>query len=1850
MQTKPFLRSLYCFLLLPLFAFGISIIDEEAPDVASTEGLPSSLVNQTVCAISGEFTTNVVDCILPGPEPLVVSRHYESSGDWSFNHLDRLFLIDVENRDNKGESKWFIHLMRPSGAQLTYWRAKSKPNSKQKEISFSLRLPKGLTNGATILSGRSNIRNQKVFFYPEKGDVISVSPSGDRSTYTRTRKDCAAYVQSTLEKPNGSLYLYKRKEKNSFLPLGISCQNKQTKTPYSHVEFDLKEDKKDHTVLRLKTSDKRECLYTFFHQKIEEKRDTFIGFERFRETDCLEVPYLKEVNHSYAPKETYHYDKEACSEKLHLVRQAKPHNRFLAIDYYHDGVNHVGQAAGNVTIKEKDDFRLNRVKRLNAPVGHDQTPITTHRFVYQAEIKKHHDGRKEWLEGSTDVYDAYNHLTRYAYNAAHRLTSIIHYSGTSHHQPYSQECYLWGPDKTKQEGNLEGKIFKGADGKVHHASYFAYDDRGNVTTKALYGKLTGLPKPEVILNNNQRPIANDCECEWQTYAYSGDDLNLLKIEVDSNGNKTQYEYVPGTDRLKAKFIHYNGGIQQREFYSYDKNGVLILKIEDDGKSESPTDLKGVTERHLTEIVPRKKSPLGLPDKQCERYLDLKTGQENLLKSILFAYSPQGELLKQEVYDANECLAYTLSCEYDLHGNVTREVNALGEVTTKEYDANDNLIKVQGPDTHFFIRKTYDHMNRPVSKEEVHDDHQRFVTHYSYNYLGQCVKAINPSGQVTEQIFDDFGRLKEIQLPPVLNEHGELCIPTQIKDFDIAGCPTCLTDPKGHKTYVEYNIRGKPTKIAYPDGSSEGFVYRIDGELMQKMYKNGTRTVYSRDPLGRITEEAVYNSQSQLLKRSQSIYNAYHLLQTIDAEGTVTSYDYDYAGRLEWVRTGEQQHQYLYDALGRQREVREWFGFAPHEYRATLKDYDALDRVIEERLETADGLLLHLTKYAYDSQGNQILKQIGEQITLTEYHSHGDPVKITDALGQTTSTTYDYHFKTSYGENVLQTTITDPLGYQTIQTYDTANRLAETNNLNPFGVLVSAQTFFYDLCGNLCRTLDHVIENDQIKRSIETIQAYTADNQLTTLIEASSLPEQKITHFSYNSCGQKAEMIKPNGVRLFYDYDELERLISLRSSNETVNYLYEYNLRDQVIRSIDRHLGQVTERVYNSLGQLTQETLGHGLSLQYAYDRTGRARLIMLPDKTGIEYIYHAADLKEVHRLVNGRRTYSYFDQHHTLDGQVTQSQLPNGQLIRYSYDALGRCVSSNQASFSQHIPPEGFDASGNLCLFYREGMLHTFTYDDHYQLATESGESSHAYTFDSLRNRMSKDGKPCAHNALHQLLEQGEETCSYNLNGNMKERQKGGIKVKYTYDALDRLTKVEQGGTVIIYTYDGFNRRLTRKKSGQEKDYFIYQEQTEIGRWVQGKCEDLRLIGKNKHHPIIAIELKGTLYLPLHDIQGHVSCLLDQQGRVVERYSYSAFGETQILGPNGEKRAHSLVNNPWQYASQRKDEETGLLSFSQRDYDPILGCWLTPDPAGFIDGSNRYVYVNNSPLIYNDFLGLFIVPAVNALVDGIAACICKFIPTWGPGNEPRVRYCPFQDRVNRSDCIYEPTRTYQLKDMYLTNPQTGSLLRYSTSPYVGIGYINGICNTFKGFKKTMSYLGQFSTYNIEGVHSATNGTWNDVLRYIEASYQFIAHEEGRELISNWKNFILNSPSTETTYLQFGFSGGCMEIRNALIMCPEEVRQRIELALFGPAGYSFDHLCKRVTHYASNGDIVPLLDLMGRQGCTDTIIPLSPKPWYNVAFDHYVVSKTYRDDISNEIGTHTERMKAIETRDAFRRMR
>ena len=1338
------------------------------------------------------------------------------------------------------------------------------------------------------------------------------------------------------------------------------------------------------------------------------------------------------------------------------------------------------------------------------------------------------------------------------------------------------------------------------------------------------GPLTGLPCGQMRLDQSLSLLPDSYEEEIKHYRYSDDGRNLMLSETNSEQVITSFEYGRRTDRMKAKFVFYDNRIRTREFYTYDHTGALCKKIVDDGMNRGADDLCYVTQRLITHITNRTTAPVGYPERIVQTCYNFATGNEDHISTLVLDYNPKGQLLSQEHYDANHELSHILTWEYDNFGNVIREVNALGHEIIRKFDENNNLIFEQGPSFDFHTENTYDYSNRLIRKEEIHDNGQRFTSHYKYNYLSQCISNTNAYGQEIKQTYDEFGRVIKEEYPLLVDPSGELKTPLIKKKYNCAGHPILVTDELGRETRTRFNIRGQPLEIIYPNGTTEKFIYRIDGQLLEKTDSKGIVTRYQRDPIGRITHEGIY-SEGTLLKEKHYTYNSLHLTSSTDESGLITYYFYDAAGRLETLVVGEQRQELKYDSLGRVSEKKEWFGKEPHEYQLTLTQYDKLNRVIEEKIVSEDKILRY-SKYAYDERGNKVFSQTGEQITLTEYNTQNQPVKITNPAGEITHTFYNFQFIDAYGRQVLQTTTTDPLGYQTIDTYDPANRLVEVERKNPYGLLVSKQTTFYDLCGNLVRVQNHKVEEGKVKETIESFLEYTLDNQVCLYIQANGRTEQKISRFTYNNKGQRTEWIKNDGTLFYYTYDTLGRLQNLLSSDGTIHYDYTYDQKDQVIKVEDVNSKQTTERTYDPYGNLLSEKLGHGLSLSYTYDQMERPKTIELPDQTGIEYTYDACNLTHIHRMIEGKCVYTHLNLKHTLDGQPTQTVLPGGTQVNYCYDTFGRCRKIDSPHYREEIPEKGYDPAGNLVLSHVQEETQEYAYDDLYQLIREK---DHEYQFDSINNRVKKDGESATYNALHQLIQKGSDSFLYDKNGNLIQRLEKGEIIQYTYDALDRLTSVNQNGQLTTYTYDPFNRRLTKKNKEEAK--FIYQNQDEIGLWQEGVIKELRIIDNRKS--TLAIELEKVLYVTIQDIIGNVVCLQNGKGELVERYCYSAFGETTILDSQNQVIQESVVHNPWQYSNKRRDKESGLYSFGLRYYEAELGRWLTPDPEATIDGPNLYAYVHNNPLILQDEYGLYGVPSFNFPSFKTAAPV--------PYKDPIITFQPMETRF--ANDYYknaarfgrgEFVKPLEQAGIYNTNSITATLdskqlpQKFYDVPKNGLmaGFVNGILTPFKSFANNMFYLSDLYDSNVEGVHSPTFGIRRDLQRYFGGLYYGIATETVVKIQELWQNYFDKNPNGRIFWVCH--SRGAVDTRNALINFPEELRNRITILAIAPGAYIDDRLCEKVVHLVSTRDIVPCVDYGGRIRCWHTTKVLKRHPKAPL-HDHDFMSPTYVKEIKGQ---------------------
>lgn len=93
---------------------------------------------------------------------------------------------------------------------------------------------------------------------------------------------------------------------------------------------------------------------------------------------------------------------------------------------------------------------------------------------------------------------------------------------------------------------------------------------------------------------------------------------------------------------------------------------------------------------------------------------------------------------------------------------------------------------------------------------------------------------------------------------------------------------------------------------------------------------------------------------------------------------------------------------------------------------------------------------------------------------------------------------------------------------------------------------------------------------------------------------------------------------------------------------------------------------------------------------------------------------------------------------------------------------------------------------------------------------------------------------------------------------------------------------------------------------------------------------------------------------------------LDGEGRLLSYEEYAPFGATVYAA--GESYAEVSLKSR-RYSGRERDQASGLYYYGARYYAPWLARWLSPDPAGDLDGPNLYAFVGNEPVSHVDIGG-----------------------------------------------------------------------------------------------------------------------------------------------------------------------------------------------------------------------------------------------------------------------------------------
>ena len=1831
----------FAYALFLFFSFSFSALQSNpgisAALLPSTESDPDAFVGHCVNVINGDYCESATDLIIEGPDALILQRFYNArnyvtgAGAGCWRLMPQIHLVlgsDPERKETTHGTDQLEHVFafagEKSGGILTYrgWKIKGGDTKEALEIDLE-KDGIGIVNTyAKELNGQTNHANNRVMC---KGDSCLVTlGDGSKRTYKKHApilqgifgEEIVAFLARQVVNPQYYRLVSETLPSGNMLLFSYNAEGH-----LAFIEMKNSSQKKTHAWIRLVYHfDSKGCLIT---ASTSDEKTLHYHFE-YMHADKHPIFVLKEVKGTHSVPCSYDY--EANTPFCFLVRKTLPEGRFVEVDYDYQG----------------------RVIALKEPSTVYGCSESTFQFSYG--------------NGFTDAVNALNIKTRYSYDNRLQLTFIESYDQEG--LLYRVDSKYWGKDQ--DIGSLLARTIADGQGRVHSYRSFKYDLRGNVLEERLYGNLTGKNEGFLIVDREGHLIkSDDEECHLKTFIYSSDGFNLLTQIGDCKGNKTIFQYQAGSNLLSKKFICDKDVIKNRTFYFYSSDGVRIKTIEDDGYREDVDKVQNwnVTERHITEIIHKENLPgVGLPETILKKSLDLKAKKEILAKKLVNQYSPQGHLLSCDTYDANGSYAYTTSKTYNSFGQVTSETDPEGKQTFFTYDPCSNQTGIFFSYLDNTIEKSYDFKNRLIETIETAGGIQASEKH-SYDALGRKISSTDRFGQTTTYEYDLLGRLTKVIHPLVLDEQQQHSQPTFSYTYDILGNALSVTDPKGYTTYKTYNLHGSPTKILYPDGTKELFKYDKEGSLHRAMTRDQIITIYEYDYLGRKTYEEVSSVTEEgtttFIKNRTLSYNGFRLLSEKDAN-LYSKFKHDVAGRIialiqhEFGTAEENPHsrktEIEYDALERACKKKIWFGTGSKDYTLECFTYDLFGNIIDKKIEDAAHKVFLQKCFTYDAEGQCVEEysfQEGQKQTLVKisYDPFGEPISYIDALGKETHTIIDY------GKNTLSKTVISPLGIRTIIEFDALGRIVSLDKRDFMGLILSSQKIFYDGVGNKSLEIQHVILEGNVNALQHTRWVYGPMGRLDEHIEAEGKQEQKKTVNAYNEFGQIESRRLPGALSpLIYAYNEEGFLCNIQYTDEKkdlqISNSYSYDKTGNISGARDLN-GNAISRTYNAFDQLVKETVNDGegaYTLEYKYDRQGRLTTIILPDASVVKYAYDALYGREVQRLTKCNQVlYTHKYDAYDEQGRLTEETLVGNCGKRNTkFNANGNKVAVQTTHLTETVPQNGYNALGHLLEIDRKGTFKvqraSFTYNALSQLTSENNDSLlSTYLYDSLDNRVKANDEELIYNSLNQLISDSIAQFSYDPQGNLLRKVLDGERTLFESNILSQIVSIEKADkTFLSFSYDAFGRRVVKKLYDNQKNQkklsvlrsFYYGDQ-ELGSLdIKGNIQDLRIpgiFGDEISRQSIAIEISGSPYATLHDISDNVVALVDPLTcAVVESYSYTAFGGETIYDASGEILTFSSVKNYWRYAEKRIDEETGLIYFGIRYYDPSTGRWTSEDPIGYVDGPNFYAYLHNNPINHFDRLGL---ATENNNPDGFddyfygedeKQCYCEKNRKYKRGGDlhktnhsylPTIIYCDdFEERYPE----HEKSKMFDLSDLGLPDPLDG-----------GIGFINGIWNNFQDALDSAKHLSTLAGgVNIHAVHNATHGKIADLRECIKG-LNYIATEPVRQLHKMWDGFF-SKASAKARFLMICHSQGAIHVRNALIAYPPELRKRIMVVAIAPAAYIYEQTCASVNHYIAESpmrDFVPRFDKAGKQRLKKNIVRITSHPdapW----FDHIFSSPTY----------------------------
>ncbi len=878
--------------------------------------------------------------------------------------------------------------------------------------------------------------------------------------------------------------------------------------------------------------------------------------------------------------------------------------------------------------------------------------------------------------------------------------------------------------------------------------------------------------------------------------------------------------------------------------------------------------------------------------------------------------------------------------FDATGRLTAMVDRNNNTTTFSYTGN-NLTQITDP-----VGRSLNLQYSGTRITQVTDPLNR-VWRYVYDGEGHLITATDPLNNSMRYTYDLFSRIATI------------------------------TDKRGTVAKsLSYDIDGRVFEQRYPDGGFDRYSYTLSGMSV-------TSTTVT-NALGR-TKTMRFNGSGQVVGTSDELGQSAEITRDL-----TTNVALETKGPC-----GCREDKKAYDANGNPATVTDRLN------QNTVYEYDPVFNNVTRMVDRRG----NVTTYGYDSRGNRTsMTNALNQTTTYGYDQYGQMVSVTDALGHVTQVDYDTRGNSVARIDALGNrsvmefdqigryiATTDPLGRRSSTTYDALDRiLSVTDTAN------SIKTFEYDANGNRTKATNAQMHS--------WINNYDAKNRLSS----TSDPLNRITRSQYNAVDELTAKISPSGRKITYDYDSRglrvfivnaltggsryaydnrRKLISLTDKRGYVTMFgydelfrvvtikdplgnitaYEYEPEGMLKTIVDR-LGRRTRIIYDSLNRRSEIEYADA-RVGYEYDALGRQTRVIDSQGGSIDWEYDNASRVLSEKTQQGMISYTY-----NASNQRSSMTAPGRPSVAYTYDVSGRPKDISQGS---EVFTYDYDVLSRIARLNRpNGVKSEWLYDQAGQLLQLTHSNStdvvlenfqYSYNLDSEIERkaslssatvLSSAKVSSVADPVNRIAQEVNlRNYSYNSEGQMIERSDSTGAIKYEWDARGRLVRAQSiSGQSVDYRYDALGRLSSRSSAGLST-YYLNDDQDVVRDILSDGSESHYLNG-------VGIDKKLRSSNPSRDIYylpDHVNstiALTDSQGNVVERQTYTAFGESGL----------SLTR--YGFTGREKDESTQLMYYRARWHDPAQGRFISEDPAGLRDQINLYPYVENNPINLIDPSGL----------------------------------------------------------------------------------------------------------------------------------------------------------------------------------------------------------------------------------------------------------------------------------------